>query len=297
MPRSRAAYGPSASYGSLQEDIHSGLREIQNAPLHPFRFGDEVIRRALPAIPSRRFASTMEEMLAAPPAVETPHPAPVPRLLVELPSWREGFASNLRDLVSLVARVPSRTPFRPSRILARRFRKASASLGGLRSLRRMPPDRVRTAARPQPLCRLAAARRGATGVRTFRRDLLPTVGISAAGRYPQSVERSSAESRSGLFAPADYFRSAGSRQSFADDRHAAEDQTESRSRSAQHRGMVGREETAARNLRASAHARGRDLAYRAEAGKFRRHSSARRRATYESPKPASIAELGGPTAA
>jgi hypothetical protein len=37
-----------------------GLHEIQNAPLRLFRFGDEVIRRALPAIPNRRSASTME---------------------------------------------------------------------------------------------------------------------------------------------------------------------------------------------------------------------------------------------
>ncbi len=45
-------------------------------------------------------------MLAAPPAVETPHPTPVPRLLIELPSWREGFASNLRDLVSSTQGAP-----------------------------------------------------------------------------------------------------------------------------------------------------------------------------------------------
>jgi TonB family protein len=45
-------------------------------------------------------------MLAAPPAVETPHPAPVPRLLVELPSWREGFVRNLRDLVSPAQESP-----------------------------------------------------------------------------------------------------------------------------------------------------------------------------------------------
>jgi TonB family protein len=39
-------------------------------------------------------------MIGSPPIVEIPQPAPVPRLLVELPSWREVFVGNLRDLVS-----------------------------------------------------------------------------------------------------------------------------------------------------------------------------------------------------
>ena len=191
-----------------------GITRDSNAHLHPFQvFGDEVIVVPFPAIRSRRFASTMEEMLAAPPAVETPHPA-----LVPLSGDRSNCHRGAKDSPAICAiSFPQRKSLLsnsapPQPHSGPTFCKASASVGGLRSIRRMPPDRVRTAARPQPLCRLAAARRGATGVRTFRRDLLPTIGISAAGRYPQSVERSSAESRSGLLAPADYFRSAGSRQ-------------------------------------------------------------------------------------
>ncbi len=38
-------------------------------------------------------------MTAARPSSETPRPAPVPRFLVELPSWPRVFAGNLRDLV------------------------------------------------------------------------------------------------------------------------------------------------------------------------------------------------------
>ncbi|HEY1676856.1 MAG TPA: TonB family protein [Candidatus Sulfotelmatobacter sp.] len=45
-------------------------------------------------------------MSAAPPAIETRQPGPVPALLVELPSWREVFFRNLRDLVS----PPPQTP-------------------------------------------------------------------------------------------------------------------------------------------------------------------------------------------
>ena len=44
-------------------------------------------------------------MIGAPPIVEIAHPAPVPQLLVELPSWRGVFVGNLRDLVS-----PSQLP-------------------------------------------------------------------------------------------------------------------------------------------------------------------------------------------
>lgn len=45
-------------------------------------------------------------MFAAPPAVEVPRPVPVPRLLVELPSRREVFINNLRDLVSPSREAP-----------------------------------------------------------------------------------------------------------------------------------------------------------------------------------------------
>lgn len=45
-------------------------------------------------------------MLAASPAVENPQPEPVPRLLVELPSRREVFVNNLRDLVSPPQQMP-----------------------------------------------------------------------------------------------------------------------------------------------------------------------------------------------
>ena len=53
----------------------------------------------LPAIPTPRWASTIERMTAARPRDEMPQPAPVPRLLVELPSWPRVFFGNLRDLV------------------------------------------------------------------------------------------------------------------------------------------------------------------------------------------------------
>ena len=39
-------------------------------------------------------------MIGSPPIVEIPQSAPVPRLLVELPSWGDVFIGNLRDLVS-----------------------------------------------------------------------------------------------------------------------------------------------------------------------------------------------------
>ena len=151
-------------------------------------------------------------MLAAPPAVETPHPAPVPAATGRIAIVARRLHQKSARSVFLCARVSSRIPSAPAAFWPDVFVKRPLPWEGFVRLRRLPPDRVRTAARPQPLCRLAAARRGATGVRTFRRDLLPTFGISSAGRYPQSVERSSAESRSGVFAPADYFRSAGSRQ-------------------------------------------------------------------------------------
>jgi TonB family protein len=54
---------------------------------------------ALPAIPASRDASSIEKMPAARPAFEDATPAPVPRLLVELPSWPRVFFGNLRDLI------------------------------------------------------------------------------------------------------------------------------------------------------------------------------------------------------
>src|SRR5581483_9885815 len=45
-------------------------------------------------------------MLAAPPTLENAQPSPVPALLVELPSRRVGFFSNLRDLVFPVRPPP-----------------------------------------------------------------------------------------------------------------------------------------------------------------------------------------------
>src|SRR5262249_30589633 len=44
--------------------------------------------------------------MLAPPAVEIAPSTPVPRLLVELPSWREVFIHNLRDLVSPPQEMP-----------------------------------------------------------------------------------------------------------------------------------------------------------------------------------------------
>ena len=57
-------------------------------------------RNVLPAIPTAIPASTIEMMTASPATSETPHPAPAPRLLVELPSRSRVFLGNLRDLVS-----------------------------------------------------------------------------------------------------------------------------------------------------------------------------------------------------
>jgi TonB family protein len=45
-------------------------------------------------------------MLALPPTLEIPQSAHVPRLLVELPSWRQTFLQNLRDVVSPAKQTP-----------------------------------------------------------------------------------------------------------------------------------------------------------------------------------------------
>lgn len=58
----------------------------------------------LPAFSDRPIASTMENMAATPPAMEI-QSVPVPRLLVELPSWSRVFFGNLRDLL-----IPRRLP-------------------------------------------------------------------------------------------------------------------------------------------------------------------------------------------
>ena len=54
----------------------------------------------LPAIAIRFAASTIDTMIAESPTSEIAQPAPVLRLLVELPSWTQVFFGNLRDLIS-----------------------------------------------------------------------------------------------------------------------------------------------------------------------------------------------------
>src|SRR5437660_1793282 len=80
----------------------------------------------LPAIPTRARASTISGMIAARPLDEILQPAPVPRLLVELPSWPRVFFGNLRDLV-LPRRLPplqlrsAPAPFWPDVFVKRRL--------------------------------------------------------------------------------------------------------------------------------------------------------------------------------
>ena len=235
-------------------------------------------------------------MLAAPPAVETPHPGPVPRLLVELPSWREGFASNLRDLVSPAQESPLELRSAPAGFWPDVFVKRPLPWEGF----------VRSGA-----CHLIAFGL-LLGLSRFV-ALQPRVVAQPAFEHSDVIYYQPSE----YLPPVDTRRASNAPPQKADpafspqpiisvppkaDNHSQTIVTPpkiklNRDLALPKHSVVGREETADRDLRASAHARGRDFAYRAEDEKFGGNASARCRPTCESPEFAGIADLGGPTAA
>ncbi len=130
-------------------------------------------------------------MIAARPLGEIPQPAPVPRLLVELPSWPRVFFENLRDLVSPPPASAARTSLRAGAVLARCVREARRFRGADFCNRCLSRRRVRAADRIHSLLRTAAAGRGEASLRPLAGDLLPAVGISSATRYSQRAARRS----------------------------------------------------------------------------------------------------------